>query len=82
MSKDVDVDAILVLNALPSLHFSCLYPTKLTLNPDEEGRTREYFDMMNRNPRNKAEETFQQEQFRQTVKLLNQVDDRNMYVFK
>jgi hypothetical protein len=79
---DVNVDVAIVLNALPSLQFSCFYPTTLTVNPDEERRTREYFDILNRNPQNQSEEMFQQEEFRQTVQLINQVDDRNMYVFK
>ena len=67
-----------MLNALPSLQFTCLYPTKLILNPDEERRAHEYFDMLGRTPQNQAEEIFQREEFRQTVNLLNQVDDRHM----
>jgi hypothetical protein len=67
-----------VLNALPSLHFACLYDTKLTVNPDEERRTQEYFDVLNRSAQNKMESAFQREEFRNTVNLLNQFDDRNL----
>lgn len=71
-------DLLLVLNALPPLHFACLYDTKLTFNPDEERRTQEYFDVLNRNGQNQMESAFQREEFRNTVNLLNQFDDRNL----
>jgi hypothetical protein len=73
-----EIDLFLVLNALPSLHFTCLYDTKLTLNPDEERRTQEYFDILNRNAQNQMESAFQREEFRNTVSLLSQVDDRHL----
>jgi hypothetical protein len=70
-----------VLNALPSLHFACLYPTKLNVNPEEERQTQDYFAMLNRNPQNQVEEAFQQKEFQDTVSRLKQVDDRQLCLF-
>jgi hypothetical protein len=67
-----------VLTALPSLHFACLYDTKLTVNPDEERQTQEYFHLLNRSARDQIESAFQREEFQNTVTLLNQVNDRDL----
>src|SRR5437667_3939678 len=74
----INADRFPVLNVLPSLNFTCLYPTKLSLNPEEQRRTDEYFDVFNQNAQNPAEQSFQKGEFRNTVNLLNQIDDRTL----
>jgi len=51
------------------------------MNPDQQQRTQGYFDVLNRNPQNDAEAAFQKEEFRNVVSLLEQVDDRHLYLF-
>ena len=49
------------------------------MHPEQERRTQEYFNLMNRGAQTQAEEAFQREEFRNTLNLLNQVDDRHLY---
>jgi hypothetical protein len=74
-----EVNFLVALNVLSSPKFACVYSSKLTVNPDQENRTQEYFKMLNVYPRSPTEEAFQREEFRNTVSLLNQVDDRHLY---
>lgn len=48
------------------------------MNPDQQQRAEGYFDVLNRNPQNSVEATFQKEEFKNVVSLLNQVDDRHL----
>jgi hypothetical protein len=66
-----------VAKVLPSPHVTYTYPTPLLTNPDQ---TQAYFDLMNRGAQNQAEHVFQQEEFRNTLHLLNQVEDRHLYL--
>jgi hypothetical protein len=68
-----------VLNALPAFHFACLHPSSLTISADEARRTDEYFSFLDRTPQNPQEDAFQQEAFTNTLDMLNQIDDRQLY---
>lgn len=69
-----------VLNVLPPPHFACLdSANNLTLSSEQERQLNDYFSVLNRGPQNAAEDAFQREQFKQTIDLLNQVDDRHLY---
>jgi len=69
-----------VLNALPPFHFACLLPSSLTINNDEARRTDEYFSILDGTPQNPVEEALQRETFVNTVNLLNQIDDNQLYL--
>lgn len=71
---------LLVLNTLPLPHFTHYFPTRLEVNPEQQQRTQEYFNLMNRDANTPAETNFQRDEFRNTVHLINQIDDRQLYV--
>lgn len=72
----------LALNVLQSPRFAHVFPTMLTLAPDDDSGVQEYFGTMDRSPNNQAEEVFARREFEKTVNILNQVDCRQLYARK
>lgn len=70
---------ITALNVLPSPRFSHVYPTLLTMNPEDEGPVVEFFRTLDR-PETKAGEALAQREFEKVAQILNQVNCPNMYV--
>jgi hypothetical protein len=70
-----------VLQVIPSPQFAYSFPVESPINSETEAQVQQYFDLMNRNPFNPQEQAFQQEEYRNAINLVHQVDDRNLYYF-